>query len=331
MPAYPVDVARPLVSKIHISSFKRTYFSFSYFVVPHEQKTDFLDFSSESLEKLDSALEGRFEALLQGSGKTSSYDPVDLDKHIKRQPAGSQANSLRKALEEVAILYSWDRPMLQSPVKIRGISGMGGSGGLGTDDESSKNLVYIISKIPDNSSEVTAFLGKRAKTVRDVQEALFNQKRLVTNLKDSEIKVSVVDTSQPGGRGLASTNCEASALDPKTKELFEKALRSMVRGTVLPASALVEDFTSVQVSNVLREYNSASGWQHSKQSNVTCHFPREFNRPKVEFKRADLTRSPEVSVCDLEAICWVDRTLFPGMTTDALNIFQKIWIYLAFH
>ena len=77
---------------------------FNRYFVPGDQSHEFLDFSAESIEKLDSALEARFEMLLQGQGsKTSAYDPQDLAKHILRQQPGAQALTLRKSLEEVAV------------------------------------------------------------------------------------------------------------------------------------------------------------------------------------------------------------------------------------
>ena len=79
---------------------------FNRYFVPGDQSHEFLDFSAESIEKLDSALEARFEMLLQGQGsKTSAYDPQDLAKHILRQQPGAQALTLRKSLEEVAVSF----------------------------------------------------------------------------------------------------------------------------------------------------------------------------------------------------------------------------------
>ena len=65
--------------------------------------------------------------------------------------------------------------------------------GAGLSDN--KNLVYVVSKLPDSGQEMTNFVGKKVKSVRDVQDCLFNQKKLAHHLKESDIRVSFVDTS----------------------------------------------------------------------------------------------------------------------------------------
>ena len=71
-------------------------------MVPGDQSTDFLDFGVENVEKLEMAVEARFELMGERS-KTSTFDPQDLIKHIKRLPTGFQAQNLRKSLEEIAV------------------------------------------------------------------------------------------------------------------------------------------------------------------------------------------------------------------------------------
>ena len=84
------------------------------YFVPGDQSHDFLDFGSESLEKLDTALESRFQMLIQScqGSKTSTYNPQDLEKHINRQPPGTQAHNLRKALEEIAVSLDYNPPQI---------------------------------------------------------------------------------------------------------------------------------------------------------------------------------------------------------------------------
>ena len=115
--------------------------------------------------------------------------------------------------------------MLHSPVKFHRSSTVHSSsgGGKGSCLSDNKNLVYVISKLPDTAADLTAFMGKKVRTVRDIQDGLFNLKKLSAHIKESDIKVSFVDISDA-----------SKGIDKKTKDLFDKAVRTTVKGCLIP-------------------------------------------------------------------------------------------------
>ena len=174
--------------------------------------------------------------------------------------------------------------MLHSPVKMK----MSGS-------SLSSNVVYVITKLPDTPNEMANFVGKKVKTARDIQDALFNQKKLSTMLKDSEIKVSFVDTSR------------ALGFDRKVKDMMDKAIRSTVRGCVLPLMSL-ED-CPVAPSTVMSTLNTANATNQKPQT-ITCNFPQK----SIEFKVSEIRISFELDSplpSSLKALAFVESETFP--------------------
>ena len=128
----------------HLGHFSfRFYSSNEYFMVPDQLKPTFFELGEESLDNLETALLERFERLMQNS-KTNTFNAEGLRQHIESVGHKSHSQTLRKALEEIAVLYNWDNPMLHSPVKkMRGTS-RGRNPSNYTNDE---NIVYIFDHI----------------------------------------------------------------------------------------------------------------------------------------------------------------------------------------
>ena len=120
----------------------RFYSSTEYFMVP-DQHADakFQELNEDQFDSLENALSDRFEALLQTS-KTNSFNSSALQQHISSFSHKPQYLTLQKALEEVAILYNWDRPLMHSPVKINGKL------------NAPLNAVYVFTRLPDNNEEL---------------------------------------------------------------------------------------------------------------------------------------------------------------------------------
>ena len=124
----------------------RFYSSTEYFMVPHQNETKFQELNEDQFDLLETALSDRFEALLQTS-KTNSFNSNALQQHILSS-SRKQYLTLQKALEEIAILYHWDRPLMHSPVKLNGKL------------NEALNAIYVFTKLPDNNEELCQFMGK---------------------------------------------------------------------------------------------------------------------------------------------------------------------------
>lgn len=166
----------------------RFYSSTEYFMVPDQHDGNFKELSDETFDSLDSALSDRFEALLQTS-KTNSFDPNGLLQHMSATGHKAQYLTLQKALEEIAILYNWDRPLMHSPVKMNG-------------KNNCLNAVYVFTKLPNSNEELCQFMGKpkmkRRFGHKDIYDRVFNTNRSVINIfkGDALININIVDTAQ---------------------------------------------------------------------------------------------------------------------------------------
>ena len=210
----------------------RFYSSTEYFMVP-DQHADakFQELNEDQFDSLENALSDRFEALLQTS-KTNSFNSSALQQHISSFSHKPQYLTLQKALEEVAILYNWDRPLMHSPVKINGKL------------NAPLNAVYVFTRLPDNNEELCHFMGKtdgskRRFNHKDIYDRIFNgRNRSMSNIfkGDAQINVNIVDTSSYRTRLPDQT---ANPEDYGTvKNDFRKCLFQL-HGTVIPVDAFM--------------------------------------------------------------------------------------------
>ena len=117
-------------------------------MVPDQHEGKFYEYSEENFNLFDTALSERFEALLQTS-KTNSFKAQALQQHISSTSRKHfHYQTLHKALEEIAVLYNWDRPVMHSPVKKFG-------------KLSALNAIYIITKLPNDNQELCRFMGRQ--------------------------------------------------------------------------------------------------------------------------------------------------------------------------
>ena len=199
------------------------YSSTGYFLVPENEHQKFQEFSEDHFDDMDNALSERFETLLQTS-KTNSFKCEDFKLHM----AGSSnfkchSVYLQKALEEVAMLYNWDRPLLHSPVKNQGSKAV-----------PNVNAIYVFTKLPRSNDELGVFLGKKSKrqfNLRDLHDRLFNtsKKSSLNVLKgDSCVSLNVIDTDD------LRSHCINE--DASIKCMFKKCLASF-HGNVIPINA----------------------------------------------------------------------------------------------
>ena len=84
--------------------------------------------------------------MLQTS-KTNTFAAKDLQQHISSLNRKFHFQTLHKALEEIAVLYNWDRPIMHSPVKKFG-------------KKTALNSVYVFTKLPNDNDELNQFMGK---------------------------------------------------------------------------------------------------------------------------------------------------------------------------
>ena len=207
------------------------YSSTGYFLVParKDDNTDkFEDFHADTFDIMETALSDRFETLLQSPSKTNSFKAEDLKNHIKASSLNKcHAVNLQRALEEIAVLFNWDRPLIHSPVKSKQTSNY------------SRNAVYIFTKLPRSKEELGVFLGKpaakRSFSYSDIQSRAFASKAILNILKESNVSINVIDTDS-----LRVQNAQLTTEDFKVKSLFKKCL-SNFKGNVIPLSAFCTD------------------------------------------------------------------------------------------
>ena len=71
-------------------------------MVPDQLQPTFFELGEESLDNLETALLERFERLMQNS-KTNAFNAEGLKQHIESFGHKSHSQTLRKALEEIAV------------------------------------------------------------------------------------------------------------------------------------------------------------------------------------------------------------------------------------
>ena len=136
------------------------------------------------------------------------------------------AVALRKVLEEVTTVYSWDRPALHSPIK-KGREA----------DNKMGNTVVVITKLPESIAELELFLGpgvrKMRISVKDIIDS-FTSKRIISHFcGELSISLHILDTA---GEGVDGEKGEVL-------KLFSKTLQEM-RGAVVPLSSLSTMFST---------------------------------------------------------------------------------------
>lgn len=189
-------------------------------MVPDQHEGKFYEFSESSFDTLDSSLSDRFDALLQTS-KTNCFNSAALKQHILSCQK-AQYSTLQKALEEIAVLYNWDRPFIHSPVKRHG-------------KNAPLNAIYVFTKLPSSGEELALFMGrpksKKAYNHKDIFDKVFNvsNRSMLSVFKgDAVISVNVVDTATYRLREV-SVNDEYLSV----KNAFKKCL-FQVHGNVIP-------------------------------------------------------------------------------------------------
>ena len=142
----------------------------------------------------------------------------------------SPASAMCKVLEEVSALYSWDRPAIYSPVK----KGKNAEHKLG-------NCVVIVTKLPEDLTEVDKFLGagtkKKKPTVCEVVDSLISKNVRNQFRGKPNIALHILDTGESVGGEKA-----------EVINLFNKALKEM-RGGVLPVSSMSTLFNTKMETN----------------------------------------------------------------------------------
>ena len=78
---------------------------YRYFMVPDQLQPRFCELGEDSWDNLETELSERFERLMQNS-KTNTFDAEGLKQHIGGVGHKSHSQSLRKALEEIAVSLS---------------------------------------------------------------------------------------------------------------------------------------------------------------------------------------------------------------------------------
>jgi len=200
----------------------RFYSSTEYFSLPPQLTGDWHDLSLSSWEKLEDSLVDRFDSILAAVQRAKAGQSLSGRK--------SPASAMCKVLEEVCALYSWDRPAIHSPVK----KGKKAEHKLG-------NCVVIVTKLPEDLTEVDKFLGagtkKKKPTVREVVDSLISKKVRNQFRGESNIALHILDTGESvGGEKAEAIN------------LFNKALKEM-RGGVLPVSSMSTLFNTKMETN----------------------------------------------------------------------------------
>ena len=106
--------------------------------------------SADSYEELSDTLSDHFERVVAsegGGGAATSFSADTLERHYeaavasergRARPRASESENLAKALQEIAVLYDWDRPNLHSPVKSS------------RTQKSVRNVIAVFTKVPSN-------------------------------------------------------------------------------------------------------------------------------------------------------------------------------------
>ena len=245
----------------------RFYSSTEYFMVPDQHEATFQELNEDQFNILETALSDRFEILLQTS-KTNSFNSNALQQHIlSTSTHKSQCSTLKKALEEVAILYNWDQPMMQSPVKLNGKT-------------NALNAIYVFTRLPNNNEDLLHFMGKpkvKKFNHKEISERLFS--RSMTNIfkgDAAQVNVNIVDTSNFRHQ-MPVTNPEEYRI---VKNDFRKCLFQL-HGTVIPIDAFrskncAKNFENPHpTSSVLTMYSSAGPYEKPKSRQLSLEIGGE--------------------------------------------------------
>ena len=128
----------------------RFYSSSGCFYISPQLTPDWYDLSLDSWGLLEKSLSQRINTALDVQRTKESDDTVGLL---------SQAAAMCKALEDVCTQYSWDRPVLHSPVKK------------GSDRPMNLvNSVVVVSKLPGDWADMCQYIGVEEKA--DCEEKL---------------------------------------------------------------------------------------------------------------------------------------------------------------
>ena len=200
----------------------RFYSSTGYFSLPPQLTGDWYDLSLSSWETLEDSLVERFDSILAAVQRAKPGQSLSGRK--------SAASAMCKVLEEVCALYSWDRPAIHSPVK-KGKKA----------EHKLDNCVAVITKLPEDWSEVEKFLGvctmKKKTTTREVVDSLISKRMRTQFGGELNIALHLLDT----GEGMGGERGEII-------NLFNKALKEM-RGGVLPVSSMSTLYNTKFVTN----------------------------------------------------------------------------------
>ena len=247
-------------------------------MVPDQHEGKFFEYGEETFNNFDMALSERFESLLQTS-KTNSFNAADLEQHISSNSRKFHYQTLHKALEEIAVLYNWDRPLMNSPVKKFG-------------KNTALNSVYIFTKLPNDHEELNRFMGKpkmkRQFNHKDLYDKIFNHSnRKVLNVfrSDADININIVDTA------LWRKNLNLTSEAVTVKNSFKKCLFQL-HGNVIQVEAFrvescLKNYENPHSSSAILNVYSDFVFQRSKihSVNVICpdiNFSMNCNEPTLE-------------------------------------------------
>lgn len=199
----------------------KTFSSTGFFPPLWSGRWGFREFREEHLDSMMNELSSHFEQIAETWFWPNSPQPSQYRKHLTNEKRKCNAHQWFQALEEIALLYEWDRPDLESPVKKFNESQMG--------PKPAANLVYVLSKLPHDSSEMGQFFGSSRDqwSSREIFQQLFDRKsaKTLTNVfkGDADVRVNIVDTG-----------ClfEPRNGPPLYLEAFQKALKTF-KGQVI--------------------------------------------------------------------------------------------------
>ena len=109
--------------------------------------------SPDSYEELSDALSDPFERIIASDGAGGAARAFCADSFERHYEAAvpsrkSEADNLAKALQEIAVLYDWDRPNLRSPVKSS------------RSQKSVRNVIACFTKVPSSQVRQGALILK---------------------------------------------------------------------------------------------------------------------------------------------------------------------------
>ena len=180
---------------------------------PDRFSTNFEELGEESYEKMSTALSEHFDRLGETS-KTNSFNCEAFAKHVSSgKSRDSEAVRLRKALEEISVLYDWDSPNLHSPVKLK------------SGKSNSMNAIFAVTKFPSSNEECNSFFRRqrpRPMQPNEIFQELFGKTsgKSFLNLLRGEmcVHLNLIDTS---------SIYKESPLDSDFSEKLSKALRNL--------------------------------------------------------------------------------------------------------